>query len=269
MALANQQGTAQQQPARGAEHPAPRFAFRTMRAKAHAHVALNREEALRYLGYAGQAVNDDLLKRLEETAQSCERELNPAFTWRVFTLDKGQCRWGQNPRIALKGTTLSFTGNSIGAHLQGAEFAACFAATLGAECERQLKVRAATSPLDAILFDACCNALIEEVAQAAQEDIAREAAKAGLFARMRFSPGYGDLPLAIQPQFIREIDATKRLGLTVNESLLLVPAKSITAIVGLFSEIPPSIAKKPCQDCIAREYCSYLEKGITCYGNHH
>lgn len=130
-------------------------------------------------------------------------------------------------------------------------------------------MRAATSPLDAILFDACCNALIEEVAQAAQEDIAREAAKAGLFARMRFSPGYGDLPLAIQPQFIREIDATKRLGLTVNESLLLVPAKSITAIVGLFSEIPPSIAKKPCQDCIAREYCSYLEKGITCYGNHH
>lgn len=58
-----------------------------------------------------------------------------------------------------------------------------------------------------MLYDACCNLLIEEVARAAQDDITREAARAGLFTRMRFSPGNGDLPLTIQPQPIKAIAA--------------------------------------------------------------
>ena len=270
MALAPTNNAAEQHSIRGAANPAPRFAFRTLRAKAHAHATVNRDEALRYLGYSGQKIDDALIARLDGVAQACEEELAPSFTWRVFAIDEEQCRWeGEHPVVALQGTALAFEGKSITTHLKGAEYAACFAATLGAKSERELRSRAAISPLDAMLYDACCNALIEEVAQAAQDDIAAEAAKAGLHARMRFSPGYGDLPLAIQPQFIGELEAPKRLGLTVNKSLLLVPAKSITAIVGLFSTVPPSIGRTPCQDCIAREYCSYLEKGITCYGNHH
>lgn len=58
-----------------------------------------------------------------------------------------------------------------------------------------------------MLYDACCNLLIEEVARAAQDDIIREAARAGLFTRMRFSPGNVDLPLTIQPQPIKAIAA--------------------------------------------------------------
>lgn len=269
MALEKQQDIANEQSTRGAANPAPLFAFRTMRAKGHAAVSLNREEALRYLGYSGQAIDDGLVNRLESIAAACETELDPTFTWRVFALDEDRCRWDEDPRVVLAGASLVFEGESVASHLRGARFAACFAATLGAESERQLQTLAAINPLDAMLYDACCNALIEEAAQAAQEDIAHEAASAGLFARMRFSPGYGDLPLAVQPQFIKAIDASRRLGLAVNESLLLVPAKSITAIVGLFDELPPATTKKPCKECVAREYCSYLEKGITCYGNHH
>ena len=58
-----------------------------------------------------------------------------------------------------------------------------------------------------MLYDACCNLLIEEVVRAAQDDITREAARAGLFTRMRFSPGNVDLPLTIQPQPIKAIAA--------------------------------------------------------------
>lgn len=58
-----------------------------------------------------------------------------------------------------------------------------------------------------MLYDACCNLLIEEVARAAQDDITREAARAGPFTRMRFCPGNGDLPLTIQPQPIKAIAA--------------------------------------------------------------
>ena len=259
----------EQHSSRGAGNTAPRFALCTLRAKAHAKPKVNQEEALRYLGYTGQAIDDSLIRRLEHMAASCEDELNPAFTWRVFQIDEEGCRWERQPLVALRQSSMVFEGNSITTHLKGAQAAACLAATLGTESERKLRVLSATSPLDAMLFDACCNALIEDVAQAAQDDIATEAAKADLHARMRFSPGYGDLPLAVQPQFIQELDARRRLGITVGKSLLLTPAKSITAIVGLFDAPPPSAERTPCQDCIAREYCSYLEKGITCYGNQH
>lgn len=269
MALTSHNNATQQHGYRGAANPAPRFAFCTLRAKARAHVKLDRQEALRYLGYTGQTIDESLVKRLERWAAACEEKLSPTYTWRVFRIDEERSRWGENPVVALYDCSLRFEGHSIATHLQGARYAACLAATLGLASERELHSLAATSPLDAMLFDACCNALIEAVAQAAQEDIAAEAEKAGLFARMRFSPGYGDMPLAIQPQFIETLNAQKLLGLSVNDSLLLVPAKSITAVVGLFDTVPPSSTRTPCQDCIAREYCSYLEKGITCYGNHH
>jgi len=52
----------------------------------------------------------------------------------------------------------------------------------------------------------------------------------------RFSPGYGDLPLSIQPQMISATNANKYLHISVNESLLMIPQKSITAIIGIRSE---------------------------------
>lgn len=110
MALEKQQTLVNDHPTRGAANPAPLFAFRTMRAKAHAAVSLNREEALRYLGYSGQVIDGELVARLESMAATCEKGLNPAFTWRVFAIDEQRCRWDENPCVALEGTSLSFEG---------------------------------------------------------------------------------------------------------------------------------------------------------------
>lgn len=49
----------------------------------------------------------------------------------------------------------------------------------------------------------------------------------------RFSPGYGDLSLAIQPEFLGVLDASRKIGITLNDSLLMSPSKSVTAIVGV------------------------------------
>lgn len=90
-----------------------------------------------------------------------------------------------------------------------------------------------------MLYDACCNLLIEEVARAAQDDITREAARAGPFTRMRFCPGNGDLPLTIQPQPIKAIAAKygccviglrlgeKGIPTTAQERFRTVPQRAI------------------------------------------
>jgi hypothetical protein len=49
----------------------------------------------------------------------------------------------------------------------------------------------------------------------------------------RVSAGYGDLPLEIQPQIFALLDCSRKIGLTLNQSLVMSPTKSVTAIFGL------------------------------------
>ena len=50
----------------------------------------------------------------------------------------------------------------------------------------------------------------------------------------RFSPGYGNWPLTAQKDFFAWLDL-QELGLTLNDSMLLIPEKSVTALAGLKS----------------------------------
>ena len=55
----------------------------------------------------------------------------------------------------------------------------------------------------------------------------------GLYLRPRFSPGYGDLPLDFQRTLLGVLDSQRKAGISLSESLLMVPQKSVSAIVGL------------------------------------
>ena len=54
--------------------------------------------------------------------------------------------------------------------------------------------------------------------------------------RPRFSPGYGDFPLEFQKDIFNLLSPNKRIGLTLNNSLLMSPTKSVTAVVGIVDE---------------------------------
>jgi cobalamin-dependent methionine synthase I len=49
----------------------------------------------------------------------------------------------------------------------------------------------------------------------------------------RYSPGYGDLPLEMQREIIRALDCGRTIGVTLTESLLMQPSKSVTAVIGM------------------------------------
>ena len=66
--------------------------------------------------------------------------------------------------------------------------------------------------------------------------IAEEAAAEGRTCTPRFSPGYGDLPLETQRDVFRLLDCERKIGVWLNESLLMTPSKSVTAIFGLLGE---------------------------------
>ena len=217
---------------------------------------VDRAQALRYLGHAGQQVDALLGARLDEAVERCGQVSNPGFAWRAFPVQEGA------EGIRLTGTTLVLTGADIQAHLAGARECAVMAATAGLGNERELQRLSALGGLDGLLFDAAGSVLAEAVADACNAAIVAGAHRRGLYAKWRFSPGYGDLPLALQSGILRVLEAGKRLGLAETDAHLLIPTKSVTALVGLFDT--PQDDKRSCANCSFSPYCELRENGEPC-----
>ena len=179
---------------------------------------VDREEALAFLGHAGQTLDDSMTERLERAAQLCENELRPRGTW---------CVLPTNQALAL------LPGRDIARHVEGCTEVVLMAVTLGAESEQMLRRERALSPTDGLLVDACASSLVEQAANGLNAVVREQAAARDMAVTSRFSPGYGDLPLSCQPAFLNACGAGKTLGLHVTSANLLVPTKSITAVIGL------------------------------------
>ncbi len=113
-------------------------------------------------------------------------------------------------------------------NLEGCDEAFLFAVTLGMGCERWLHRLALLSAAKHFLADGLASAYAEAAA-----DLANEILSQGHSLTKRFSPGYGDLPLSLQRDLIFQTEANKYLHIELKESLLMVPQKSITAIIGI------------------------------------
>jgi hypothetical protein len=113
----------------------------------------------------------------------------------------------------------------------------------------------------AVILDACGSAFVEQGCDAAEEELKKRFPD--LFLTDRFSPGYGDLPLDLQPSICAALDTPRRLGLHVTGSFLLNPGKSVTAVIGL-SDRPQMARIRGCAFCAMRERCTLRKGGKTC-----
>lgn len=108
-----------------------------------------------------------------------------------------------------------------------------FAASVGVGVDRMIRRYCVSSPSRAVMLDALGSERVEALLDAFCEDMNVEAGAIGCRALPRFSPGYGDLPLALQSRILTALDAPRILGVGLNESLLMSPSKSVTAIMGI------------------------------------
>ena len=153
------------------------------------------------------------------------------------------------------------TGSDIARHLAGCTKAVLFAATLSAEADKLIRQAAVTDVAESFAIDCLCSAAVEQVCDAAEEEIF--SVIEAPYRTWRFSPGYGDLPLGIQGSFLKMLNAQRRIGLTVTDSMLLIPSKSVTALIGI-SDAPVSRGKRGCGSCNMRESCAYRRGGRSC-----
>lgn len=189
---------------------------------------VDEKDALRYLGHRGQAMDCDLEALFQKTVANVNalKACGLAKMFPVASIES-DC-------VHLEGTSLVLPGSHIARHVKGASAVVLLAVTLGFDCERLLRQTACVSATEGLIADACASSMVEHAAEVFSEEIAATAASENLRCGKRFSPGYGDFPLAIQRDFLVALGATKILGIQVTEGDLMVPTKSITAVIPLF-----------------------------------
>ena len=102
--------------------------------------------------------------------------------------------------------------------------------TVGAEFDAWQRRLSATSAADAWLSQQIGLVAVERVMDEAEAAARAAVEKEGGRLLPRKSPGYRDMPLVLSREIVRLLDATRKIGVSVTDSDLLVPSKSVTAI---------------------------------------
>lgn len=205
-------------------------------------VAAPYPEVCRYLGYR-RGVQPD--PETEALIRACtarvEQAAQPRTVSAVHPLTFGAGNGLELGPIRVESAALA-------KNLRGCEQVILFAATLGLEVDRLIARAAAGRVAEGAVYQAAGAALIEAVCDAATDALRAESEAQRWYLRPRFSPGYGDFSLTHQPEIVRLLRTPERIGLTVTDSMLLLPAKSVTAVMGRTRQAV-ACHRQGCQAC--------------------
>lgn len=208
------------------------------------------DEALRYLGVRSDP-DGAVRAQLAALAEDVRARISPRYALRVLEV----C---PEP-LTLGGVALP--GGLAKTMLADCRQAALLVCTLGAEFEARMRTEQARDMARAAMLDALGSAMVEAGCDEAERALA--ARFPGMHLTDRFSPGYGDLPLSVQPEILAATDAARRLGVQATESCLLLPQKTVTAVIGI-ADRPQRARIRGCAHCSLRGDCAYRKGGKTC-----
>ena len=207
----------------------------------------NRREILRYAGIRGaDGVPEGLL-------DECMRESENALCYRVcYTLlDAAEADGG----LRLGGI---FTASkTVKKAIRGADKVLLFAATVGTPFDRLIQRFSSISPSKALIFQAIGAERVESLCDMFCAQMNEELSADGLSLTPRVSPGYGDIDLSMQRDIFAVLDCPRKIGLTLDDSLLMSPSKSVTALCGIVGGC--EIVKDKCSACEKLD-CIYRDK---------
>ena len=192
------------------------------------------KEAIRYLGYGRHAVDEQTLALIDVSFGELDQTTQAKSVYRIF-----DCKVTGEDQVTIG--KMNIKSRSLGKNLRGCKEAVVFGATLGTSVDILMKRYSLTDMAKSVVLQAC----------AAAEELKAQ----NKWLRPRFSPGYGDFDIHHQDDILRMLDTAKKIGLTMTDSYMLTPTKSVTAIIGI-SDTQEKCHIKGCEACEKKD-CIY------------
>ena len=213
---------------------------------------VNRGEVYRYMGFCGEIPDTNIQQMTEEVINELAKVANPKF-----------CT--SDTEFKVLGDTIDFgmfslKSHDLANHLRTCEKGVFMAVTLGAEVDMLIYKLSALSPSKAVAAQSAASAMVEAVADNLCSTISETMKEQNLYLTPRYSPGYGDIDITYQKEFLRVLSAEKRIGLCFTSSGMLTPVKSITAVAGFTSQ-KYSCKEHKCHTC-SNTGCAYRESNM-------
>lgn len=229
-------------------------------------------EALRYIGMPQRSGMPDQKRLLEQNTETeheraviiykveegfkyLEQIATPRVIYQEIDVEL------EEDRVLLGGTSYSILSKDLTRLFARSNKVILMAATLGIAVDQNIHLKQKMDMLDAMILDACASVMIDKVCDEAEANII-ENLKENEFLTMRFSPGYGDVPLETSSDIIDILQATKKIGLALTGSCMLVPSKSVTALIGISNQ--KENRQKSCGLCNLVKTCAYRKRGEQC-----
>ncbi|MBR0397960.1 MAG: Vitamin B12 dependent methionine synthase activation subunit [Eubacterium sp.] len=213
-------------------------------------LTVNRQEIYRYLGYGMQEPDAEVRRAVEDCLTFLIPQLETREVHRAFSLQF-------TGRNTLDIGGLVIQSSALAKNLDGCSEVCMMAATVGFAPDRlSARAAAAGKVSRSLMYLAAGTALIEAWCDQVSGLIREEFAGQGLYPRPRFSPGYGDFALEYQQDLMQMLRVQKTIGVTLTESLLMMPSKSVTALIGL-SVQDEQCTVSGCEVCAKAASCSY------------
>ncbi len=188
-------------------------------------------EIARYLGYQKVVVPDEQVSTLIKAAAGEMLEvIQPQSVCEKFDLTVEYDEKKDFGLVAFSDVTIK--SKDLARNLRDCSQIVLFAATLGPQCDQLIRRAQVKDQVKAAVFQATGAMYIEKCVDLLNENIKQDAESQGKTTRPRFSPGYGDLSLDVQKSFFRLLPC-QRIGLTLMDTLVMSPEKSVTAFVGV------------------------------------
>lgn len=212
-------------------------------------------EVLRLLGMDWADGNVDFFEKINMIYRGLVEAAAPKTVSKMFDISIG------SDSVTFDGL-FQIHGRDIAELCRSSRRAVLFAVTLGAQVDRLIQRTQAGNMYDAVILDACASAEVERICDNTEHEIIRQMLRDEEFLTMRFSPGYGDVPIEDSEKIIEALNATKNIGLSLTRSKMLVPLKSVTAIIGISEKREPR--SKGCGGCTIKDSCRYRRRGEFC-----
>ena len=203
---------------------------------------INENEIWRYAGYKGST--NEIDRELIEVFEEVKNDLSGAFSYKVC-YRRMELKWEKGEPLL----PFSAKSKALFQLLTDCNEIILFAATVGLETDRYIAKQQKISPVKSLIANAYGAERIERLCDKFCDDIQKDFSSENLFTTKRFSPGYGDLPLETQIELFNLLDCSRQIGVSLNESLLMSPSKSVTAIMGLKSKKCENKTVGKCKEC--------------------